>query len=116
MMTDSQKLLAEYATSGSEAAFRDLFTRYLNLVYSTAIRLVDGDTHLAEDVTQSVFIDLARTAQSLPKGVMVGGWLHRHTCYVSSKTLRGERRRQLRERQAVQQRGYRQRHPDWGRG
>jgi hypothetical protein len=28
--------------------------------------------------------------------------LHRHTCYVSSKTLRGERRRQLRERQAVE--------------
>lgn len=101
-MTDSQKLLAEYATSGSEAAFRDLLTRYLNLVYSTAVRLVGGDTHLAEDVTQTVFIDLARAASSLPKGVMVGGWLHRHTCYVSSKTLRGERRRQLRERQAVE--------------
>jgi RNA polymerase sigma factor (sigma-70 family) len=101
-MTDSQKLLAEYATSGSEAAFRDLLTRYLNLVYSTAVRLVDGDTCLAEDVTQSVFIDFARAAPSLPKGVMVGGWLHRHTCYVGSKTLRGERRRQLRERQAVE--------------
>jgi len=102
MMTESQKLLAEYATSGSEEAFRDLLTRYLNLVYSTAVRLVDGDTYLAEDVTQSVFIDLARAAPSLPKGVMVGGWLHRHTCYVGSKTLRGERRRQLRERQAVE--------------
>ena len=101
MMTDSQKLLVEYATNGSETAFRDLLTRYLNLVYSTAIRLVDGDTHLAEDVTQCVFIDLAHMAPSLPKGVKVGGWLHRHTCYVSSKALRGERRRQLRERQAV---------------
>lgn len=102
IMTDSQKLLAEYATSGSEAAFRELVTRYLNLVYSTAVRLVDGDTCLAEDVTQGVFIDLARAAPSLPKATMVGGWLHRHTCYVGSKTLRGERRRQLRERQAVE--------------
>jgi RNA polymerase sigma factor (sigma-70 family) len=101
-MTDGQRLLTEYATSGSEAAFRDLLTRYLNLVYSTAVRLVGGDTHLAEDVTQTVFIDLARAAPSLAKGVMVGGWLHRHTCYVGSKTLRGERRRQLRERQAVE--------------
>lgn len=67
---------------GSEAAFRDLLTRYLNLVYSTAVRLVGGDTYLPEDVTQSVFIDLARAAPSLPKGVMVGGWLHRDTCYV----------------------------------
>jgi RNA polymerase sigma factor (sigma-70 family) len=111
-MTDSQKLLAEYATSGSEAAFRDLLTRYLNFVYSTAVRLVDGDTHLAEDITQSVFIDLARAAPSLPKGVMVGGWLHRHTCYVGSKTLRGERRRQLRERQAVEMNSLRNDHSE----
>src|SRR5688572_32224725 len=33
---------------------------------------------------------------------MLGGWLHRHTCFVASKTMRGERRRQMRERQAVE--------------
>ena len=65
-MTDGQKLLAEYAATGSEAAFRELVTRYLNLVYSTAVRLVGGDTHLAEDVAQIVFADLARVARSLP--------------------------------------------------
>src|ERR1051326_1281607 len=32
---------------------------------------------------------------------MLGGWLHRHTCYVAAKTMRTERRRQSRERQAV---------------
>ncbi len=101
-MTESQKLLSEYAASGSEEAFRELLTRYLNLVYSTAVRLVGGDSHKAEDVTQTVFIDLARTAASLPEGVLVGGWLHRHTCYVASKLLRGERRRLLREKQAVE--------------
>src|SRR5579859_5291096 len=101
-MTDSQTLLAHYVEAGSEAAFRELVTRYLALVYSTAVRLVGGDTHLAEDVTQTVFVDLARTAGSLPERVMLGGWLHRHTCFVASKTLRGERRRQLRERQAAE--------------
>ncbi len=101
-MTESQTLLSEYATSGSEAAFRELLTRYLNLVYSTAVRRVGGDTHAAQDVTQTAFIDFARTAASLPEGVMLGGWLHRHTCYVASKLVRGERRRQLRERQAVE--------------
>src|SRR5947209_11245144 len=59
-MTDSQQLLEEYARSGSESAFRELVTRYLGLVYSTALRLVGGDIHLAEDVAQTVFMDLAR--------------------------------------------------------
>jgi len=101
-MTDGQQLLAQYAESGSEAAFRELVTRYVDLVYSAAVRLVNGDTHLAEDVTQTVFADLARKARALSHEVMVGGWLHRHTCFVARKTMRGERRRQARERQAAE--------------
>src|SRR5216683_6650207 len=101
-MTDSQKLLAEYVQSGSEAAFRELVTRYVDLVYSTALRLVEGDTHRAEDVAQTVFVDLSRMARTLSNDVMLGGWLHRHTCFVAANTMRGERRRQSRERQAVE--------------
>jgi RNA polymerase sigma factor (sigma-70 family) len=100
-MTDSQRLLREYA-NGSEPAFRELVSRYVNLVYSAAVRLVDGDAHLAEDVAQTVFVDLARKAETLSRDVMLGGWLHRHTCFVASKVMRSERRRQFRERQAVQ--------------
>ena len=101
-MTDSQKLLAEYARTGSDIAFRQLVTRYVDLVYSTALRLVNGDTHRAEDVAQTVFVDLARLARTLSDDVMPGGWLHRHTCFVAVNTMRGERRRQSRERQAVE--------------
>ncbi|MEQ1887470.1 MAG: sigma factor, partial [Bryobacteraceae bacterium] len=79
-MTDSQQLLAEYARNGSDAAFRELVTRYVDLVYSTALRLVEGDTHRAEDVTQTVFVDLSRKARTLPADVRLGGWLHRDTC------------------------------------
>jgi len=100
-MTDSQRLLAEYATNGSEPAFRELVSRYLNLVYSTAVRLVNGDTHLAQDAAQTVFVDLARNARTLPRNVMLGGWLHRHTCFVALKMMRGERRRKSREKQAM---------------
>jgi RNA polymerase sigma factor (sigma-70 family) len=100
-MTDSQKLLADYVKNGSEPAFRELVARYLNLVHSAAIRLAGGDAHLAEDVAQTVFVDLARMAGGLSSEVMLGGWLHRHTCYVAAKTMRAERRRQSRERQAV---------------
>src|SRR5262245_42932636 len=101
-MNDSSQLLAKYVQTGSEIAFRELVTRYVNLVHSAAIRLVDGDTHLAQDVTQTVFVDLARKASTLSSGVMLGGWLHRHTCYVAATLMRGERRRQSRERQAVE--------------
>jgi RNA polymerase sigma factor (sigma-70 family) len=101
-MTDSQRLIAEYVERGSEAAFRELVARYLDLVHSAALRLVGGDVHLAEDVSQTVFSHLARTARSLPDNLMLGGWLHRHTCFVAAKLMRGERRRQSRERQAVE--------------
>ena len=101
-MTDSQTLLAEYARSNSESAFRELVTRYIGLVYSAALRLVEGDTHLAEDVAQTVFIDLARKARGLSSAVMLGGWLHQRTFNVAAPMMRAARRRQAREREAVQ--------------
>ena len=75
-MKDCQQLLAEYAMNGSDAAFRELVGRYINFVYSTALRLVGGDSQLAEDVTQTVFINLATKGRALSSGVMLGGWLH----------------------------------------
>jgi RNA polymerase sigma factor (sigma-70 family) len=101
-MNDSRKLLADYTDHGSEAAFRELVARYVNMVHSTALRLVNGDSHLAEDVAQTVFLNLARKAPTLSGEVMIGGWLHRNTCFVASTMMRGDRRRQNRERQAVE--------------
>jgi RNA polymerase sigma factor (sigma-70 family) len=101
-MTDHRTLLAEYANDGSEPAFRELVARYIDLVYSTAVRLVNGDTHRANDVVQTVFTDLARLARTLSPEVMLGGWLHRRTWHVATTLMRNERRRQHRERQAVE--------------
>jgi RNA polymerase sigma factor (sigma-70 family) len=101
-MTDNQKLLADYVESGSEVAFGELVARYLDLVYSAAVRLMGGDTHRAEDVVQIVFADLACRARTLSPQVMLGGWLHRRTCHVAATLLRSERRRQSRERVAVE--------------
>ena len=66
------------------------------------MRLVENDADLAKDVTHTVSVDLARKARDLPHDVRLGGWLHHHTVFVTSTILRGERRRQVRERQAVQ--------------
>jgi RNA polymerase sigma factor (sigma-70 family) len=101
-MTESKKLLADYVDNGSEPAFRELVNRYVDLAYSVALRLVQGDTHLAEDVTQMVFVDLARKARTFSPEVMLGGWLHRRTCFVAAAVMRAQRRRQSRETQALE--------------
>jgi RNA polymerase sigma factor (sigma-70 family) len=101
-MLEAQQLLSQYVKDGSEDAFGELVNRYIDLVYSAAVRLLNQDTHLAEDVTQTVFLDLAQQARTLSPKVMLGGWLHRHTCFVASKTLRAQRRRQLREQHSVE--------------
>jgi RNA polymerase sigma factor (sigma-70 family) len=108
-MTTSQQLLREYLTSGSETTFRELVTRYTGLVYSTALRLVQGDTHQAEDVAQTVFVDRARRARHLREESMLGGWLYHRAYFVAATVMRSERRRQAREREAAQmnaQEGY----------
>ena len=99
---DTRQLLADYVERASEPAFRELVTRYFDLVYSTALRTVDGDVHLAQDAAQTVFVDLASQARSLSRGVLLGGWLHRHTCYVAASMLRKERRRRAREKQSIE--------------
>jgi RNA polymerase sigma factor (sigma-70 family) len=100
-MPDDQQLLRRYAADGSEAAFGELVARYVNLVYSAALRRAGGDAHLAQDVAQLVFTDLARKARSLPPGVVLAGWLHRASRYAAAQLLRTERRRQAREQEAV---------------
>ncbi len=101
-MTDTHHLLTEYRKTGSDAAFRELVSRYVDLVYSTALRLLEGDAHRAQDVAQTVFVNLARKSRTLPEDVSLGGWLHRDTCLAAGHILRGERRRQSRERQAAE--------------
>lgn len=110
MMTDDKQLLRKYLEERSESAFAEIVTRHIDLVYSTALRVVNGDAHLAEDVTQMVFIDLARKAASLPTNLMLPGWLHRHTSYTAATAVRTEQRRRTRERIAMEMRALDQIH------
>lgn len=99
-MINDAELLCRYVKDQAEDAFRELVERHLNFVYSAALRQVNGDTHLARDVTQLVFADLARKAGSLTGRRVLAGWLFVSTRYAAAKLVRRERRRQLREQEA----------------
>jgi len=100
MPTDSE-LLRQHVEDGSEAAFTELVRRYAGLVYSAAWRSVGGRAHLARDVTQDVFILLARKAPMLIGHETLAGWLHATTRYISLRMIRNLRRREVREQEAI---------------
>lgn len=102
MMTDDMELVRQYARDKTEEAFATLVSRHVNLVYSVALRLV-RDPHLAGEVTQTVFIILARKAGSLSPRTIVPGWLCQTARYTSAKALTQQRRRQQREQEAYMQ-------------
>jgi uncharacterized protein (TIGR03435 family) len=102
MSDDDMELVREYATCQSEQAFETLVTRYVNLVYSTALRQT-RDPHLAEEITQAVFIILARKADSLGAKTILPSWLHRTAVFTTGDVLKMQRRRSQREQEAHMQ-------------
>jgi len=99
---DDHELLADYARTGSEAAFAVLVARYVNLVHSAAWRFT-GNPHHAEEITQAVFIILARKAGGLRRGTVLSGWLYQTARLTAANFVKGEIRRQRREQEAYMQ-------------
>jgi RNA polymerase sigma factor (sigma-70 family) len=98
-LTD-QQLLRDYTGRRSETAFAELVRRHVDLVYSAALRMV-RDAHLAEDVTQGVFVALAQNARQLTDRSVLSGWLHRTTQNLAANAVRSDVRRRAREKEAA---------------
>ncbi|HWD93336.1 MAG TPA: sigma-70 family RNA polymerase sigma factor [Verrucomicrobiae bacterium] len=104
-MTNDADLLGQFirepATAAGQDAFATLVERHLNLVYSAALRQVRS-AQLAEEISQSVFTQLACHAPALKAGTVLAAWLHRVTHHAAIDVLRREGRRQAREQIACE--------------
>lgn len=94
------ELIQSYCQNGSESAFETLVKRHVDYVYCAALRQV-RDPSLAEDVTQAVFLLLARKAKGFRSGTVLVSWLFRTTRFIATRALRSEYRRQRRELEAA---------------
>jgi RNA polymerase sigma factor (sigma-70 family) len=103
-MSESKRqweLLQQYAQRGDQQAFARVVAEHVDMVYSACLRQV-GDRHLAEEVTQAVFVILARKAALLPEHMVLGAWLHKTARYAALNALKMERRRKIHERRAAE--------------
>jgi RNA polymerase sigma-70 factor (ECF subfamily) len=104
-MNDTSKpsdgeLLAVFAGTNDEAAFAELIGRHGAMVQGVCLRVL-GNFHEAQDVTQAVFVTLARKAASLRKDPSVGGWLHHVAICLARNVRAANHSRQRREEQAM---------------
>ena len=103
-MTDvpDDRLLEQFTRDSSEEAFAALVRRHLALVHSVALRHTTNPQH-AEDITQAVFIILARKAGSLGRKTVLPGWLYHTARLTAANFQRAEARRVRREQEAFMQ-------------
>jgi RNA polymerase sigma factor (sigma-70 family) len=99
---DDIALLREYVERNSEEAFATLVRRHVDRVYSVALRHT-GNPHQAEEITQAVFVILAKKARHLRLGVILGGWLYQTTRLTAVTVTRSQNRRARREQEALMQ-------------
>jgi RNA polymerase sigma factor (sigma-70 family) len=92
------ELLAEFVNRDCEQAFAVLVNRHIRLVHSVALRHT-ANPHHAEEITQAVFIILARKAPSLRSGTILSGWLYQTARLAASNFQRAEIRRVRREQE-----------------
>jgi RNA polymerase sigma factor (sigma-70 family) len=99
---DDIALLRQYSEQNSEEAFATLVTRHIDRVYSVALRHT-GNPHHAEEITQAVFVILARKSNRLSKRVILEGWLYQTARLTAMTFIRSEIRRARREQESYMQ-------------
>ncbi len=91
----------------SSDIFEQIVRKHVGWVSAVARRRL-GDSHLADDVTQAVFILLHRKAPRFAGEGALVKWLHQSACHMTRNAIRSQKRRRNREHAAylLQQQQY----------
>jgi RNA polymerase sigma factor (sigma-70 family) len=92
--------LRRYVETGSQEAFSRVVAANVDLVYSAALRQV-RDSHLAEDVTQAVFLALSQKARKLRSETVVAAWLTVVTRCAAVNAIKAQAVRAKHERESA---------------
>lgn len=96
-----QKWLGDFAHGkNAEESFRRAVEHLKPLIFQTAFRK-SRDEELAKDITQTVFLRLAKKASSLSRHPAILGWVHETTRTEAFAALRSQARRKKREEAAM---------------
>ena len=107
------ELISRYVRDHADDAFAAIVERHVDLVYSAALRQV-RTPQLADEVAQSTFIDLARSAAELAPDTILSAWLYRVASRTAVDVIRRESRRQRREQIAHDLAAMNAPPTDWG--
>jgi len=93
-------LLREFSASGDHSAFDTLVKRHGPMVHAVSMRVLSNH-HDAQDVTQAVFMVLAREAAKLAGQPSLAGWLHTVSRRLALNARQSRHSRQRREQAAM---------------
>lgn len=96
------QLLQRWLEGEAQWAFAEIGRRYAGLVFNVCLREL-GDSMLAEDASQAVFLLLAQKAPKLRKEGALAGWLFRTAQLVAYSCKRQEGQRKRKEAKIVHQ-------------
>src|ERR1051326_7710629 len=89
---DHEPLIIPRALVGDEGALRALWTRHAPHIDMVVRRLVGGDTDLAADIAQEVWIQIFRALSSYRGDSQFGTWAHRIAVNRTLNALRKTKR------------------------
>lgn len=90
VLQDTEKQLIEGCRRGDPEAFRALFEKYKDLVYSVALRY-SGDPAVAQDIAQDTFLKLFSALGSFRGDSNFEAWLYRmvvNSCFDQKRKTR----------------------------
>jgi RNA polymerase sigma-70 factor (ECF subfamily) len=93
--TELSAEIIEACRSGDRDAFRVLYEAYKDRVYSISLYFFHGDSVLASDVTQQIFLKLMTSIQKFRGNAEFATWLYRlviNTCMDTARSRKSDAR------------------------